>query len=98
MKLVHNYHVFGKLNFQSKRIFPYCKTNEMEVIGNPQDHFITCTRSSLNKHNRIATITKELTRIKTPPKVRKVIVGNIIKLYHNELPTEDKEYQEFIDE
>ena len=98
MKLVHNYHAFGKLNFQSKQVCPYCKTNEMEVIGNPQDHFITCTRSSPYKHNLIATITKELTRIKTPPKIRKVIVENITNLYYNELLTEDKEYQEFIDE
>ena len=84
LKLVHNHLAFGKINFESKMVCPYCEINEKKVCGIAQDHFMCCARSNKYKRERINRLTEELGTIGTTPTLKKLLVENVIRFYNND--------------
>ena len=87
LKLIHNHLAFGKINFESKVICPYCAQNEKEVSGIAQDHFMCCARSNKQQRERINRLTEALGTIGTTPTLKKLLVENVIRFYNNDVPT-----------
>ena len=80
-RFIHHRLPTGKMLFVNRSKCPHCDTMFNNAIHH--DHFLTCVRTSVQKHKMIQTLTNTLNKIHSPPSLRNLIINQVHNYYND---------------